>query len=57
MSPSQIILIFVGAVLLLALAVFLFVTWWIFFIEVPKQLKRIADALERAHGTGDEDDE
>lgn len=52
MSPWQIILILLAAVLAIALAVFLFVTWWTFFIEVPRQLKRIADALER-----DPDDE
>lgn len=59
MSPSQIILITLATVLLVALVavcVYLFVKTVIFIVETPRHLERIANALERAHGT-DEDDE
>ena len=43
-------------VALVAVCVYLFVKTVIFIVETPKHLERIANALERAHGT-DEDDE
>ncbi len=55
MGPSQIILLVLAAVLAVALFVFgvyLFVKTVIFIVETPRQLERIADALER-----DPDDE
>ena len=47
LGPLAAVLIAVVAALLVLLIVFLLCTWWSFFIEVPKQLARIATALER----------
>ena len=54
LGPLAAVLIAVVAALLVLLIVFLLCTWWSFFIEVPKQLARIATALERIQ---DEDEQ
>lgn len=59
MSPSQIILLTLATVLLVALiafGVYLFVKTVIFIVETPRQLERIADALERDPDDEDEDE-
>lgn len=58
MEPSQIILLVLATILavaLVVLGVYLFVKTVIFIVETPRQLERIADALEQ--GTDDEDED
>ena len=53
LGPSLSMLLSVAVIfaicLLVAFCVFMFIRMVIFIVEIPRQLKRIADALERGH--------